>query len=270
MVGVLIGASRSCWADSLARVVRLEQEIKDRDYALELLADELGAWLGGRSTHSHMRAFLKKARVTLAKASSLPGVARKVSAAENGIVAAISKFVEDKAPDIDGQRELFRSLNKLSYERSLALLDWRTESNRSLLGSSSGQARLQYLRWEASWIIVWRAEAEASFRLQEACLSSVSLESGALDEYIRQILALQGRAELIGAAGATKELQSLALSHVVSLARTAEQLARLSRNGGTSGTVVRLSRLNKEQTGLVRRLQELRIGTLTVLAKAAN
>jgi hypothetical protein len=247
-------------------VVAAEKGVQSHDRALARLAAGLEDWLSGRGELAAFGKTLRQVKADLGKSAGLPrGTAAQVEAAERSLLASVSSFAAQRAPDAEGQRAMFQSLNNATRERALALLDWRAGNNAGLRKSARERSAREYLVWEAAWLPLWKSETEIGYRLQKAFLQKTPVE-GAGSALIRELLALQARASEVPAGKSVQGLQELAVRRLTLLARTAEQLDRLGR-GATHGAITRVRRLNKEQTELVRQLQEQRLAILTALAR---
>lgn len=253
-------------ADRLSDVLKVEHELLARDRSLADLSNNLDSWLSGRSSLLAMQDKLARIKVELGRRSGLPRATDLlVVGAENDILGSMGSFTRSTQPDTESQRELFRRINDATYKRNRALGLWRSENNRYLLGRGAGSKEWRFLRWEASWLEVWKEEAELTYSLQKAYLKAGGGRQAYSGGEVRKVLALRARAELIGATSTLEPLQSLALKRLTLLARTAQQLDRLTQEA-EGGAVVRLRRLSEEQTKLSFELQTQRLQALHRLA----
>lgn len=219
----------------------------------------------GRSSLDAMQKVVAGTKTELKQPLSLPkDVSSQVVQAELGLINAVSSFTANKAPDSQAQRSLFESLNTHTRSRALALLQWRTQNNRSLSQKRHHQARTNFLAWESAWLPLWKAEVDITYRLQKNALSRS--QSSSSSNFVREVLALQAQANAIKTPKELSALQDIASRRLTLLARTAEQLDRLGR-GESRGAITRIRRLNKEQSELGNQLQEQRLSQLSVLAK---
>lgn len=222
--------------------------------------------MAGRSDLAALKATLSQARTKLSTPLSLPkSLSDKVARSEAGLLAAVGSFAAEQAPDADGQRKLFERLNSFTRERSLALLEWRSNNNASLRKSASqGSPAARFLSWESAWIPLWKSEIELTYRLQKSALTS-SQGKERPSTLVREILAVQSQAASLTPSKELASLQEMASQRLTLLARTAEQLDRL---GHSRGALTRVRRLSKEQAELGRKLQEQRLALLMSLASS--
>ncbi len=190
-------------------------------------------------------------------------LAARVSKAEQGMLDAVGGFTASQAPDAEGQKALFQRLNGFTRDRSNALLEWRGAANaRFKQGSKPGTPRARYQAWEAAWLPLWKSEIDITYRLQADALKASRSEKAS--SYVREILALQRQAAAVVTPKELQELQDLSLRRLTVLARTAEQLQRLSE-GESRGALTRVRRLSKELSDLGRQMQEMRLARLSAL-----
>jgi hypothetical protein len=261
----------AAWAQqgpSFKSVSGAEKGVLKHDLALARLAAGLEDWLTGRSDLAAIKATLAAVKSDLGQATTLPkDVAARSSKAEQGLLAAVAGFTAEQSPDSEGQRALFESLNGYTRDRSVALLEWRISNNRQLRSAAQkGAAQARYLDWEAAWLPLWKAEVDITYRLQKSVLHSSKAEKDNGPAFVRELLALQGKANAVPVPKELAALQEVAVRRLTLLARTAEQLNRLGR-GESRGALTRVRRLNKEQTELGRQLQDQRLDILVGLAK---
>lgn len=244
-----------------------ETRVAHNEATWQKVAGSLEEWLSGRRDLAAMKADLVTAQKAIGSRPVVAGeVGRRVYQAERAMLAAVQGFVFQKEPSATSQRALFRTLNDLSRERALGLLDWRSEQAR-LHSRSAGPSAAPYWAWELAWLPRWRQEVELTHRLQSSALAEGGASSG--QGIVGDLLRLQSEASASTPAAPLAPLQETALQRLTVLARTAEQLERLSRSE-SRGALTRIRRLSRELAQLNGRLQEQRRAFLAALGGAAT
>lgn len=263
---VFTGAAWAAPASGFAEYLRSEKSVQRHERALAVLASALEEWLSGRQGVDATHKVLGTVRNDLKAKLELPqAVVSKVQGAEKQLVDSVDRFLRNSSPDAAGQRALFEALNASTRNRALGLLQWRASINQALVKKYSFGARAAYLTWEAGWIAIWKEEVELTYRLQKAFLDSQGRQSVEGKSFVRELLALQAKADKLAVPASLSGLSELAVRRLTLLARAAEQLDRVG--AGSRGALARLRKLNKEQIEADRQLQDKRLETLTKLAK---
>ena len=245
-----------------SRYLSAERSISRHDRALTELVSTLEEWLAGRQSADATKKKVASLKSELQGKLELSGsVAATVKSSQQRTLSAVEKFLAQSAPDAEGQRALFETLNAATRDRATALLAWRSGQNASLAKAAKG-SRATYLAWERRWIEVWKGEVDITYRLQKAFLST---QGGSGAGFVRELLALGAKADKIAASKELDALSGLAKKRLTLLARAAEQLDRVG--SGSRGALTRLRKWGKEHAVLTKEMQEQR---LVILGKLAS
>lgn len=267
LILVLTCAAGAGPATEISAYLSAEKSVQRHERALAMLAAAVEEWLSGRQGLEATQTVLRSVRAELKAKLHLPqAVATKVQSSEKQLVDSVERFLRNSSPDAAGQKALFESLNAATRDRALGLLQWRASRNQALAKQYSTGARAAYFAWEAGWLTIWKEEVQLTYRLQKAFLDSQGRQAVEGKSFVRELLALQSKADKLAVPASLSGLSELAVRRLTLLARAAEQLDRVG--AGSRGALTRLRKLNREQMEADRQLQDKRLETLSKLSKA--
>ena len=253
-------------AQTPAAYLKSEKEIHRHDKQLTTVAESLESWLAGRLSQAEFLATLESCLKACGEYRTLPpGVAQSLQTQEVSLLARISNFASEKAPDSEGQRSLFLSLSGLTESRTIRLIRWRQETLRKLLAGNLTRDQHNYFRWELAWLEVWAREAELTHRLEEAFLAEGQSE-GEPQKILKSFLSLRVLADNIACPASLESLDSTSTERLTLLTRTAEQLLRLDERRG-SGALTKVRRLSRQLAEITSRFQSERLARLEAISK---
>lgn len=226
----------------------VETSLFARESTLAEMAGALESWLSGRATLEDTKVLVGKARTSLAQSSPVPAL----DSFEKEMANQIFSFLQSDEHTADGQRRLFRKLGESTRDRSLALIKWRQGEMPTL------KADQAWKTWETAWLPLWKEEATLTYELQLKLLDPEQFSKAENSALLRELLALQTRAQKIEAGQDLEKLQSLSVERLTVLARAAEQLLRMDRTQ-SRGAVTRVRRLSKQLDALTREFRQLRL-----------
>lgn len=264
---VLTGVAWAAPSAEISGYLRSEKSVQRHERALAVLASAIEEWLSGRQGLEATQKVLGTVRTELKAKLELPqAVVSKVQSSEKRLLDSVDRFLRNSSPDAAGQRALFESLNAATRDRALTLLEWRSSRNQALAKQFSSGPRAAYFAWEAGWLAIWKEEVQLTYRLQKAFLDSQGRQAVEGKSFVRELLALQSKADKLAVPASLSGLSELAVRRLTLLARAAEQLDRVG--AGSRGALTRLRKLNREQMEADRQLQDKRLETLSKLSKA--
>ena len=262
----LLIITSSAPAQTPATYLKSEKEIHRHDKQLTIVAESLESWLAGRLNQADFLETLENCRKQCGEYRTLPpGVALSLQTQDVSLLARISNFASEKAPDSEGQRRLFLGLSSLTEARTTNLIRWRQETLRKLLAGQLTRDQHNYFRWELAWLEVWGKEAALTRRLEQAFLDEGQGE-GEPQKILKQFLSLRVLADNIACPARLESLDSNATERLTLLTRTAEQLLRLEERRG-SGALTKVRRLSRQLAEITSKFEVERLALLEAISK---